>query len=373
MERTIEEARRNRQVAVFPTTVPVRRARDRRAQVASRTDTRKERPPLCSNARPRCRLSALRSHSNFTMHAQRMKGHVRSSCALAALVAALSLVAIATFLYAIVGVLLPARELRRGVEAECEIRRARLSCWRRKPFSFTHMERGHYSCWHFGAARAGPNISGLDPATQNASDVAAYNIQYSPVYAFPEARDGCDSFAACGNTTWPCTVLPSRPGVARLRWTFPTQRLVVNLVVSTCCLLALVLTAVQRCRSKQAEQASGKDSFSSADADVEGGSAPGPEGEDSSDLRTVWSAQLTRVAAPGAPAAGTGGHAFSPEMTTSDILRRVDVVPGYLDRAVLSSRQVGDLGIDLRMAESRSDELRVDVCDCSLDNECGSQ
>lgn len=61
----------------------------------------------------------------------------------------LALLSLSTFLYVILGVLVPAKRVSNGLQTECNIVSAKLSCWRRKPLSFSEIEQGHYSCWLF--------------------------------------------------------------------------------------------------------------------------------------------------------------------------------------------------------------------------------
>jgi hypothetical protein len=216
-------------------------------------------------------------------------------------------VSLTTFLYAMVVVLPPAQKLRGGVKTDCNIVKARLACWRRSPFTFTQVERGHHSCWHFDVVK-------------NATIIAAFpvRVQYSPVHAFSEARDTCNSFQGCGNTTWKCTIARSSPNMIRLRWRYPVKKLVLNLTISATCLLLSAVLAYQKFRQSKSSNDTRDDleEYIDIEGSVDRESI-------ASDGRTIWSAQFNSAKVAPISSDSNVVSNFHPDMTTDEILVRV--------------------------------------------------
>lgn len=185
----------------------------------------------------------------------------------------LAFLTMSTLLYTILGVLVPAKRISNGLETDCSIVSAKLWCWRRKPLSFSQIEQGHHSCWLFhvtyNATEASNNttestlpdslkISNMSAEADANDDFDAVNatcvnkvfeVQYSPVHAFPKERDNCDSLESCGNTTWSCNAVTSGSGFVRLRWKFPVTQMVLHTFLFLCSLCASVAYGLRNFKS----------------------------------------------------------------------------------------------------------------------------
>lgn len=104
-------------------------------------------------------------------------------------------------------------------QKECVIKKAQLSCWRRKLLSNAHIEEGRYTCWLF---------------TVNLGN-STHTVQYNRVRDFPKVNDGCSSASTCGMELWPC--LQNEQSQVRLRWRYPVDQLVY-------CIISIVATVL---------------------------------------------------------------------------------------------------------------------------------
>lgn len=176
----------------------------------------------------------------------------------AAVIVVLATIATTAFLYATVIILPTAQKLSSGETAKCRIVSAELACWRRSLISFSQIEQGHHSCWVFKVERNHTASLGTSSNLNEASSISSeelFTVQYAPVHAFSKARDECDSFETCGNTTWTCTVVTSgesgaSPSMIRMRWRYPVKQLVANLTVSLSCYAIAALMIYQYLRQR---------------------------------------------------------------------------------------------------------------------------
>lgn len=198
----------------------------------------------------------------------------------AAVVVILSTIATTAFFYATVIILPTAQRLRSGETTKCKIVAADLACWRRSFLSFSQIEQGHYSCWVFKVEHnytaSGKSLSNFNKSRTNSfavesNDTASlrplfnfeesrlnsseeqFTVQYAPVHAFSKARDTCNSFETCGNTTWTCTIVSKEgagatPSLLRMRWRYPVKKLTANLTVSVACYAIAALMVWQYLR-----------------------------------------------------------------------------------------------------------------------------
>lgn len=88
------------------------------------------------------------------------------------------------------------------------IKRAKLSCWRKKTLSFSQVEKGTFNCWLFTVE------------AKNKTSV----VQYDGLKDFSSENDGCDSAAKCGMELWPCRVTEAHE--VKLLWSYPVVEVV---------------------------------------------------------------------------------------------------------------------------------------------------
>jgi hypothetical protein len=133
----------------------------------------------------------------------------------------------------------------------------------------SYIERGHHTCWYFRVRH--PVHEGL------------FETQYEHVSAFPHSRDGCNTAASCGgNVTWACTVLRNRPGVVRLRWKYPSDKLAPAFSVGAVCLVVAAVMASQRILAGRRDRAR------DADADEDGRNVEDGDGDSHRDSASSW-------------------------------------------------------------------------------------
>lgn len=181
-----------------------------------------------------------------------------SGCTQVAVIAVLTSIATAAFLYSTIIILPTAQKLKSGDTTSCRIVAADLACWRRSFISFSQIEQGHHACWVFKVERndtASPRTGSSfnDTLLNTTSDQVT--VQYAPVHEFSKARDACNSFETCGNATWTCTVVTSTddgaaPSMLRMRWRYPLKKLAANLTVSVSCYAIAALMVCQYLRQR---------------------------------------------------------------------------------------------------------------------------
>lgn len=284
---------------------------------------------------------------------------------------------LAVFIYGIAGILVPARQIQNGQDHECDIVRAKLHCWRRAPLKFSEIERGHYSCWLFhvrisfgggnstepgsvlfnmtepiggnssltkqsapgnsskplnSSAEANPRVlpsSNETVKSINQSNTYLYPAktfisQYGPVHVFPTTRDSCNSFDACGNTTWSCKIVPSHEGLVRMRWRFPTKAFIQSMLLAKLLLVLAITAGYTIWRERLKSKIKGENDEERADVDIDDSNKrSGVVGQES-----PWvsdSGTGDELSANRSFAFGERTTMFAPQMTTEEILDVVDL------------------------------------------------
>ncbi|CAN8062074.1 unnamed protein product [Agarophyton chilense] len=128
--------------------------------------------------------------------------------------------ALLILLYLLFFVVIPSRQIMGAKQEQCIIRKAKLSCWRKKALSAAEIEQGRHKCWLF-TVKVG-NVS--------------QEVQHNTLKDFPLEHDGCSSASTCGMEVWPCRL--SKDQSIRLRWSYPINKTVycsLGIVVSLLC------------------------------------------------------------------------------------------------------------------------------------------